>query len=67
MAELKACKCGRTDMNVLHISLGPGYACLVGCLNLDCDVTVIRYGLTRKHAERRAVRAWNWEMERSGK
>jgi hypothetical protein len=65
MAELKACKCGRADINVLHISLGPGYACLVGCMSTDCDLAVIRYGLTKNHAEWRAIRAWNQEVERS--
>ena len=64
MAELKPCECGRTDMNVLFVELGPGWACLIGCMNIDCDATVIRYGLTRKQSERRAVLAWNQQVER---
>ena len=59
--EIKPCKCGREDPNVLHTNLGIGWACLIGCMNADCDVAFIRYGLTKKHAERRAVRAWNME------
>lgn len=59
---MKPCRCGSTEINVLHVSFGPGWACLIGCLNADCDLTLIRYGLTKKHAEWRAIRAWNQEV-----
>ena len=59
MTELKPCRCGSDKVHILHTDLGIGWACLVGCLNIVCDESVVRYGLTKKQAERRAVRAWN--------
>lgn len=64
MAELKKCRCGcdRTHIHTLQAK-GIGWVCLIGCMSVVCDEDVIRYGLTKNHAKKRAVRAWNRRAE----
>ena len=59
MAEFNPCDCGTEKAIWMTIRLGIECACFVCCTNPDCDHTVVRFGLTKNHAERRAARAWN--------
>ena len=63
MDELKPCKCGSVQMDGTFGRCGLIWICLIGCMDFCCDVTVIRYGLTKKQSMRRAVRAWNRRAE----
>ena len=59
MAKFKPCKCGDGIASVLNIGFGICAVSMAVCTNVECDTVIVRYGLTKKHAERRAARAWN--------
>ena len=62
MDKIKArpCKCGNKDIRAEVQFAGVGWVCLIGCMNINSDADVIRFGLTKNHAVRRAVKAWDW-------
>ena len=60
MMEVKPCKkCGCTFVDVICMKDGILWGCLVGCFKVVCEEKVVRFGLTKRQAERRAMRAWN--------
>ncbi len=65
--KLKPCRCGEKKIHIMHTNLGIGWACLIGCMSIVCDESVIRYGLTKKHAYKRAARAWNRRAAGAGR
>lgn len=60
MMELKPCRCGKNKVNIIYENVGNCFwVCLVGCMSIVCDEVVVRFGLTKKQARRRAIKAWN--------
>ena len=57
--KVRPCKCGSINIRSEVQSTGVGWVCLIGCMDINCDAKVIRFGLTKNHAVRRAVKAWN--------
>lgn len=58
MMELKPCRCGKNKVNIIYENVGI-WICLVGCMSVICDKSVVRFGLTKKQARHRAIKAWN--------
>jgi hypothetical protein len=61
--KVRPYKCGSKIIRSEVQSAGVGWICLIGCMDINCDAKVIRFGLTKNHAVRRAVKAWDWRAD----
>ena len=57
--KVRPCKCGSHKTYAGLENFGVGWLCYVGCMDVNCDRFVVRHGLTKNHAVRRAAKAWN--------
>lgn len=62
MAELKPCRCGNKNLTTITEKVGVTlWLSMVMCMATPCDnyTIVSRYGCSKRHAEKRAIEAWN--------